>query len=88
MTVRGNPAKFNGFYQVWETFPHSVDPCERGEMTHCLVVDLVTNFEAVGECNWVPRDARDDDILACSINNVGVHFKCWEALPFHVFLVP
>jgi hypothetical protein len=86
--VRGNPTKFNGFYQVWENFPHSVDPRERGEMTRCLVVDLVTNFEVVVERNRVPRDARDDDIPACSINNVGVYFKCREALPFPILLGP
>jgi hypothetical protein len=80
--------KLYGFYQVWENFPHSIDPCERGEMTHCLIIDLVINFEIVGERNRVPRDARDDDIPACSINNVGVHFKCREALPFPVLLVP
>jgi hypothetical protein len=68
--------EFNGFYQVWDNFRHLVDPCEKGEMTRCLVVDLVTNFEAVGECSWVLRNVRDDDNLACSINNVGVHFKC------------
>ncbi len=57
-------------------------------MTRCLVADPVTNFEAVGEHNRVPRDARDDDIPACLISNVGAHFKCREALPFPVFLVP
>ncbi len=66
--------------------PPFSDPCEKGEMTRCLV-DIVTNFEIVGERNRVPRDARDDDIPACSINNVGVHFKCREALPFPILLV-
>jgi len=79
--------EFNGFYQVWENFRHSVDPCKRGEMTHCLAVDLVTNFEVVGEHSRVLRDVRDDDILACSISNMGVHFQCWEAFPFLVLLV-
>jgi hypothetical protein len=86
-TVKGNPAEFNGFYQVWENFRHSVNPCEKGEMTCCLVVDLVANIEVVGEHNWVPRDARDDDLLTCLINNMGAHFKCRETLPFPIFLV-
>ncbi len=87
-TVKGNPAEFNGFYQVWENFRHSVDPCERGEMTHCLVADPVPNFEAARERSRVPKDARDDDIPACLISDVGAHSKCREAFPFHVLLVP
>jgi hypothetical protein len=58
-TIKGKPTEFNGFYQVWENFHHSVDPCEKGEVTHWLVVDPVTNFEAVGECSRDPRDVRE-----------------------------
>jgi hypothetical protein len=87
-TIRGNPTKFNGFYQVWEKVHHLVYPHERGEMTRCLVVDPITNFEIAKERSWVLTNTRNDDILVCLINNVGIHFKCWEALPFHVFLVP
>ncbi len=86
--VKGNPTEFNGFYQVWENFRHSIDPCERGEVTCCLAANLVTNFEANGECSQVPRDAKDDDIPSCSINDVGIHFKCRETLPFLVLVVP
>jgi hypothetical protein len=57
-------------------------------MTRCIATDPITNFEAAGERNRIPKDAKDDDILACSISNVGAHFKCREALPFHVILVP
>jgi hypothetical protein len=80
--------EFNGFYQVWENFCHLVVPCERGEVTHCLAANLIINFEVARECNQVPRDARDDDILACLISDVGAHFKCQEALPFPILLVP
>lgn len=86
--VRGNPAEFNGFYQVWENFCHLIDPCEKGEMTRCLAVDPFTNFEVARECNQVPRDVKDDGMPTCLISNVGAHFKCWEALPFPVLLVP
>ncbi len=80
--------EFNGFYQVLENFRHSIDPCERGEMTHCLVANPIPNFEVVGERNRVPKDAKDDDIPACLISDVGTHFKCRKALPFLVLLVP
>ncbi len=80
--------EFNGFYQVWENFHHLVNPCEKGEMTRCLAVDLITNFEAATECSRVPKDARDDDIPACSISDAGAHFKCREALPLPILLVP
>ncbi len=87
-TVKGNPTEFNDFYQVWENFHHSINPCEKGEVTCCLVVDLVTNFEVDGECNGVPKDAKDDDIPSCSISDVKARFKCRKALPFHVLVVP
>jgi hypothetical protein len=57
-------------------------------MTHCLVADPVPNFEAARERSRVPKDARDDDIPACLISDVGAHSKCREAFPFHVLLVP
>ncbi len=37
------------FTKVWKNFHHSINPCERGEMTCCLVADPVTNFEVGGE---------------------------------------
>ncbi len=57
-------------------------------MTRCLAVDPFTNFEVARECNQVPRDVKDDGMPTCLISNVGAHFKCWEALPFPVLLVP
>jgi hypothetical protein len=57
-------------------------------MTRCLVANPVTNFEANGKHNGVLGDAKDDDVPTCSISNVGAHFKCREALPFPILLIP
>lgn len=43
-------------------------------MIRCLVVDPIIDFEIDGEHSHVPWDARNDDVLACSISDVGFHF--------------
>jgi hypothetical protein len=87
-TVRGNHVEFNVFYQVWKNFRHSVDPCERSKVTRCLATAPITNFEATKERDWVLKDAKDDDIHVYLISDMGTHFKCQEAFPFPVLLVP
>lgn len=61
---------------------------ERGAIACSLATDPVAGLETVKECYWVPGDARNDDVLTCLVDDVGVHPECREALPFPVLWVP
>jgi len=45
-------------------------------------------LEVIGERRWVLREAGDDGVFANSVDDVGVHLKCWEAFPFPIFPIP
>lgn len=65
-----------------------VYPRQRGVVVCSPVVDLVTNLEATGESLWVPGEVGDDGVSTGSVDDVGVHLECREALPFPVLPVP
>jgi len=55
---------------------HSVYPRERGKVAYNLSVDPVISLESVREHSWVLGDARDNDVFAGLVDNVGVHPEC------------
>jgi hypothetical protein len=74
--VGGDPWEFNGFDQVWMNICHSVYPHERGKVAYNLGADPVTSLESAKEHGWVLGDARDNDVFAGLVDNVGVHPEC------------
>ncbi len=87
-SVGGGPTEFYGLDQVSGGASYSIYPLERGAVAYSLAADPVTGLKAVRESYWVPGDAGDDDVLTCSVNDVGIHPEYWEPLPFPVLQVP
>ncbi len=86
--VGGGLAEFYGLDQVKGDTSYMVYPFKRGVVACSLVVDPVVSLEVVKEGCWLPRDAGNDDVPTCSVDDVGVHPKSQEALPLPVFRVP
>jgi hypothetical protein len=86
--IKGDLAEFYGLNQVKGNSYHAVYPREKGTFAYNLNVDPVVNLKMTGERCWVLGDARDDGVSTCSIDDVGVHPVCRQALPFLVFPVP